>query len=215
MIEREPVRQPVREHLYRWILENRTSPGDPVRLSAAAKALGVSVTPVREALISLESDGIVSSEMGRGFTVRPFSTDELEELYPLIWGLEEQALRASGPLSPAEIARLRFINAAMAEATTPIRIVTLDDEWHSTLLAQSPHRIAREILSGLKRRVFRYECRFMSEVDAPSSVEQHEAVIVLCERGELDDAASALVENWKTGPAVLVPCLRNQKTLDG
>jgi len=65
MIIREPVRATVKSRLYRWILEGDAVPGQPLKLSAAAARLGVSVTPIREALVEMEGDGLVRTEMGR------------------------------------------------------------------------------------------------------------------------------------------------------
>jgi DNA-binding GntR family transcriptional regulator len=209
MIIREPVRATVKSRVYQWILEGDAMPGQPLNLSDAASRLGVSVTPIREALIELEAEGLVRTEMGRGFIVQPLSVEEVEELYPLIWTLEATALRAMPRPSEERLAELERVNENLVrEGDDPERAVFLDNQWHELLLREAPGQITREILGMLKRRAFRYEFKYMTATGGRPSTEQHRAVVEALREDRREAAVAALEENWRTGPRLLVPWLQ-------
>ena len=72
-----------------------------VASASLARELGVSRTPLREALIGLADRGLLVSAPGRGFLVPPFDPDEARRLYPLVAELEALALRWTSPLELA------------------------------------------------------------------------------------------------------------------
>ncbi|MGE3813540.1 MAG: GntR family transcriptional regulator [Candidatus Nanopelagicales bacterium] len=77
------------------ILDGRLAPGEPLREVQLAGSLGTSRTPVREALILLESEGLVEGAANRGSTVKRYERAELEELYDIRAALEGHAARAA------------------------------------------------------------------------------------------------------------------------
>ena len=89
-------------------------PGNRLQDVLLAAELGVSRTPVREALLRLERDGLVESDPNRGFFVAPLSRKEVAEIYPMVWALECLALDSCEPPTPPQIQALRQINAEMA-----------------------------------------------------------------------------------------------------
>ncbi len=113
--------QPLGERVYaalRQLLRaGRIPPGQPLQEAALAEQLGVSRTPVREALRHLESDGLVVPD-GRGYTVPALSERDVEEIYALRFLIEPEALRqvAEGGGGRARLAPLRTALAAMTAA---------------------------------------------------------------------------------------------------
>ena len=95
-IQRQNLSSQALEEIRRLILEGNLAPGGPIVESGLAADLGVSRTPLREALHSLEREGLVTSEPGRGFLVAQLVAREAQELYPLRALLEPLALRLSG-----------------------------------------------------------------------------------------------------------------------
>jgi DNA-binding GntR family transcriptional regulator len=194
--------------LYDRILRGKLAPGGPIRLDDAAAALGVSVTPVREALIELEVNGIVEMSLGRGFRVTPLAVAEVTDVYPLIWTLECFALKQAPHLGPKRLQALEEINGRLvAQSADPVKAVELDEAWHDALLQDSGNALALEQLRMLKRRVRRYEVRFMSATGTRPSADQHETIIQALREGRREDALTALERNWRTGPELLVPWL--------
>lgn len=102
-----PVRRKVYEYLKSSILSGRFNPGKRLTEEDLAKILGVSRTPVREALHRLESEGLIKSRKKRGFIASADSKDEIEELFDIRASLEGYALRlASGIISEEALKRL-------------------------------------------------------------------------------------------------------------
>jgi DNA-binding GntR family transcriptional regulator len=112
-------------------------PGDYLRLERLAVELGISVTPVREALQSLRSEGFVQLEPRRGFVVVPLSRQDVLDLFwvqATIGG--ELAARAAHSISPVELARLDGIQRAMKRAQGGgdlFRAERLNQEFHRTV----------------------------------------------------------------------------------
>src|SRR6478735_2319718 len=94
-IERRTLRSQVREELLARMRSGEVSPGESINEVQLAAELGVSRTPLREALIALESEGQIESENGKGFRFVPLSAREFEELCPIIVTLEGLALDLS------------------------------------------------------------------------------------------------------------------------
>ena len=91
-----------------------------------ARQLGVSRTPLREALTRLVSEGLVDSRPRRGFFARPLSLGEFRELYPLRAHLDPFALRLAGIPGARRLAALRGLNRQIAAAGRhPSRVIDL------------------------------------------------------------------------------------------
>src|ERR1700734_1279838 len=92
-------------------------PGTFIRLDETAAELGVSVTPVREALLKLRGEGMVQLEPHRGHVVLPLSRQDVEDIFWLQATIaKELAATAAQNITDAEIADLDRINDALATA---------------------------------------------------------------------------------------------------
>jgi len=90
------------------IIEWRLQPGTPLSEIETAQRIGVSRTPVREALSRLAAEGLVASGLGRTMMVAPVSADSVRQLFELREALETQAARlAARRRDPAVFERLR------------------------------------------------------------------------------------------------------------
>lgn len=122
--------------------------GDFLVESELAGQLGISRTPVREALKRLAAEGLVLSEGRRRAVVRSFDEERVAELYELRARLESYAAqRAASRIQPSELDSLRELATAMeacAARATPediARFADLNDRFHQVILsaAQAPH----------------------------------------------------------------------------
>lgn len=194
---RDALRTSVKELLARRIVRGELSPGAPLNLAELATVLGVSVTPLREALIELERDGLVHSILNRGYFVRPLDEGEMRELYPIVAALEILALK-SGPPSAERLRELDALNERLRGERSPGKCIELDDRWHSTLLADCPNATLLRLLPALKRRLYRYEYLFMSDESLQAeSARQHAAITAAIRKKNLERAAALLEENWQ------------------
>jgi DNA-binding GntR family transcriptional regulator len=100
----------VRDLLEEAILEGDLKPGERLRAEALAQRFGTSRTPIREALLQLEAQGLVDVEPNRGAVVRSFDRDDLFDLYQLRALLEPRAAALATPrISEQDIAALHAL----------------------------------------------------------------------------------------------------------
>jgi DNA-binding GntR family transcriptional regulator len=144
------------------LLGGEVHPGQRLSHRSLAKDLGLSRSPVREALLQLEAEGLIEHRPQSGVYLREVSPQELEELYDMRLLVEPYAAeRAASLASPAQIERLRAACDEVAEiakrpnlarwleaAENRRRLSTLDIEFHSTILAASHNRVARRFFEN-------------------------------------------------------------------
>jgi DNA-binding GntR family transcriptional regulator len=199
MIQRTPLRTDVHRELQDLILRGELPPGLRLRDTDLAERLGVSRTPVREALVRLEREGFLSAQMGQGFSVRPLSEREVSEVYPLVSALECMALQSLRGLSPDQVSRLEELAVAMDEGgQDPLKRITLDMDWHHTLLRECANAHLFRMLDDLRRIMYRYECAFMQvSTWVSSSVKEHRAIAEALARGHRRQAEQRLGAHWE------------------
>ena len=199
------LRQDVVPEIRKSILAGRMKPGAKIIESRLATTLGVSRTPLREALLHLEREGLVRSDVRRGFTVEPLSTREVRETYPLLATLECHAVRTSAlflsPLLPA----LERMNAQFRRARSAQRALELDTSWHDTLISLSNNSRLAGLIASLRRTIRRYELIYMSDTSLlPTSAAQHDAIIAALRKPDMETALEAIEANYILGMRVVL-----------
>ncbi|MFB4305651.1 GntR family transcriptional regulator [Actinomadura sp. GTD37] len=126
------------------IMDGRVRPGDYLRLERLALEFGISVTPVREALKSLRSEGFVVLEPRRGFVVAPLSKRDVQDLFWVQAGiaaeLTARAARRAGPATVRELDGLQRALERAVDARRPDLTEEYDHLFHReiNLAADSP-----------------------------------------------------------------------------
>jgi DNA-binding GntR family transcriptional regulator len=153
----------VRDAIQRAILTGALAPGERLRAEALAQRFGTSRTPVREALQSLEAEGLVEIEPHRGAIVRPFDAAGLVELYELRAVIEPYAARRAAErigrdaLAALEENCRRADALGGADARAVQGQIALNEEFHGVIVdaAESPRlEVAMRAVAGIPR-VFR------------------------------------------------------------
>jgi DNA-binding GntR family transcriptional regulator len=200
-IAKKPLREDVHSLLQERIVKGDLVPGNRLQDVLLGAELGVSRTPIREALLRLEREGLVESDPNRGFFVAPLSRREVLETYPIVWALECLALDSCEPLTPPRTQALRQINAEMATGTTdPLHRQELDLRWHQTLLESCPNQRLKEFLAALKQIVRRYECVYMRDPAlVRRSVRDHAEILKAVVKKKPRLARRLLERNWRAG----------------
>jgi DNA-binding GntR family transcriptional regulator len=201
LIRKNPLRDDVHRLVREKIVAGTLPPGSRLPDFQLAAELGVSRTPVREALLRLVREGLVENDPNRGFFVAPLSRQEVRETYPLVWTLECLALQSCGPPTPAQIQALRRINAELAAvADDALRRQELDLRWHETLVEPCGNQRLIELLAALKQVVRRYECVYMQDAAlVRRSVRDHAAILKALVNGKPKLAGWLLEQNWRAG----------------
>jgi DNA-binding GntR family transcriptional regulator len=199
------MRTNLRRSILDRILRGVFRPGDPIRESRLAAELGASRTPLREALFSLEGEGFVRSNLGRGFWVEGLTSRDVREMYPILCSLECLALRTAFPFVRDTIPQLTRINRRLARTKLARSALLLDRQWHETLLRSCQNKRLLGMIDGLRLAIRRYEHFYMSDFKLiPSSVAQHRRIITALRNNNAESAIQALQENWNLGMRALL-----------
>jgi DNA-binding transcriptional regulator YhcF (GntR family) len=153
-IQRKSVARQVVDYVKELCFEGALRAGDRVQQEDLAAALGVSNTPVREALIVLEHEGLVSLEMHRGAFVVGFASENIRlqyELYALLWGW---AIRHVVERAGAEVdAQLARIGRDIARTTDHIEMYDVMTELADVFEVVSGSKDWRRLFNRLPRIV--------------------------------------------------------------
>ncbi|RKY19255.1 MAG: hypothetical protein DRQ55_11145 [Planctomycetota bacterium] len=192
------------DQLRAGIVKGELPPGSVVSEVELAAQLGVSRTPIREALRQLAAEGLVECSTGKAATVTPLSADEVREIYPMIGALERVILASAKPADEPQLARLRQIDQELRGAVGQAeQAIKLDSRWHDQLLLRGGNRRAAELLATLKRQARRYEWIYMYAGE-DESASDHEAIVVKLGDGDLAGAGRLLEQHWTTSVHALL-----------
>ncbi len=197
-IARERLSADVHQELLGRIIRGELAPGRRLKDAELAESLGVSRTPVREALLRLEREGFITSQQHFGFSVKRLLESEIREVYPLVRLLECSALESSPLPDAAKLGHLRELGLSLPEkAADPLKLIELDSSWHRTLVEDAGNAHLLRILAELKRLVLRYEYAFMEDTELVSESQgEHAAIIEALERKDRRKAVKLLGEHW-------------------
>lgn len=194
VLQTRPLREQVYDVLRAEMARGGLQPGAFLDLNDLAARLGVSRTPLREALLHLESQGFVTVLPRRGFRINPLTLDDIRHYYEIIGALEAAALKHAGrTLGQDDFARMRALDAEMAEAVAARdfdRYYAANLAFHDVYLRRSDNARLVAQVHLLKRRLYDWPRREgMLQAWEQHSVVEHEDVVRLLERGAIDEAA--------------------------
>jgi DNA-binding GntR family transcriptional regulator len=191
------------------IVDGRLPAGERVNEVHLATSLGVSRTPLREALGRLAAEGGLTIVPRLGFFVRPLTLDEFQQIYGIRPLLDPEALRLAGIPPPECIARLEALNRKIGDARNAHKVIELDDAWHLELHAGCPNRVLIDLIEQFMRRTRRYEVALMRECGhVRVSVAEHDRITAALRAGDLAAACEALRHNTQSGFEPVVSWLR-------
>jgi DNA-binding GntR family transcriptional regulator len=194
--ENIPVRERAYEFLKTAVLSGRFNPGERLAEEHLAKELGISRTPIREALHKLETEGLIKPLPTRGFVASGDSREEVEELFEIRAVLEGYALRVICERI-SEVERDR-IEVTIAKAEEALGRQALDEvfQWnthfHDMLheMITDKHRLYHQIVT-MRQYVLRYRKNTLQYLDGGKrTVDGHHKILLalrlrdpdLCER---------------------------------
>lgn len=203
-ISREPIREEVRRLLLDRLLSGELPPGARINESRLSEEIGVSRTPLREALLRLEYEGFVDTSQGKGFFVAGLDVDAARELYALAGAMEALALQESPEFARTQMARLEKLEEERLEARRDGRLeeaVELDARWHEVLVEGCSNRELRKMLETIKNRLFRYEFVLAEQFGRREGEQhdQHHRILEAMRAGNRPLALELLKHHWDTG----------------
>ncbi|WP_332685106.1 GntR family transcriptional regulator [Bosea sp. (in: a-proteobacteria)] len=196
-IQRRTLHDEVLERLRDMIIEGRFAPGQRINEGLVGAQLGVSRTPLREAIKTLASEGLVEIQPAKGAIVRKFTAQDLLQILEVLKALEQLGGRtACAQASDAAIAAIKALHDAMMElyrTRNRLEYFKLNQAIHSAVVAASGNDVLVEMHATLQARIKRL--RFIGN-EGPEkwagAVAEHEEMIEALTKRDGEALAAAI-----------------------
>ncbi|MBO2533568.1 MAG: GntR family transcriptional regulator [Thermoactinomycetaceae bacterium] len=201
-MERISAKQRALEQIQRWIIEGTLRPGEKILDGELAEVLGMSRTPVREALQILEMQGFVEMHPGSATKVTPIRREDVFRIYPPLAALDATAAEMAAERVTAEdIRSLRLTNEKFAEALGNkafYEALILDEQFHQTILEAADNPYLTSFITTLQMHVRRFKYVFLRKmvISPARSIEEHAMIIEALEKRDRETAARVMRQNW-------------------
>ncbi|ANY67542.1 GntR family transcriptional regulator [Paenibacillus sp. BIHB 4019] len=187
--------------LQKWIIEGTLQPGEKLIDGELADALGVSRTPIREALQLLEVQGLVQMLPSKETRVTMIEEEDMPKLYAPLVALHALAAELAVPhIQPEHITRLSELNAQFAKCiqeNKPYEALEYDEEFHNVILELADNAYIQSFTSSLQMHIRRYKYLFIKRPAsiAQVGVKEHQAIIDALEARDAEAASLMMKKN--------------------
>lgn len=181
MNEYLPLRDVVFNTLRKAILKGELKPGERLMEIALAQRLGVSRTPVREAMRKLELEGLVVMIPRRGAQVANITEKDLNDVLEVRIALENLSIqKACSCMTEEELEKLKEAALkfeSMTENGNLVRLAEADVEFHEVIYQSSDNRRLNQVLNNLREQIYRYRVEYLKdEATRKTLVKEHEEI---------------------------------------
>jgi DNA-binding GntR family transcriptional regulator len=201
-LPRNLLRDDVYQRIRDAIVDGSLAPGEQLRDTEIASRLGVSRTPVREALLRLQQAGLVIAAPGRSTIVSSVDLRAVRDAQSVVAAMHALAVReAVGQLTGEDLDRMRSANrrfSAAIRAGDAEAALRADDELHDVPVAAAGNFAVRAVLEQFTPVVRRLERARFASIAGRGSVRLHAELIDLCAAGDVEAAAAASYRTWQT-----------------
>lgn len=194
---RDDVYQAIRDAIVRGELQ----PGEQLRDAELSAWLGVSRTPIREALLRLSRAGLVTADPGRATRVTAEDPAAIADAQAVAAALQALAMSLAAPrLGPGEIRRMETANEELTAALTAgdaEAAIAADDAFHAVAIEQAANPTLAEHLESVTLMLRRAEFLHFDAMN-DASVQQHVRIIAALRGGDAEAAVELTRMNWLT-----------------
>jgi len=205
-IDKAPLlRTRVYEYLRKKIDNGLLRPGEYINIKEICEALDFSRSPVRDALLQLQTEGFITLLPQRGIRINTITSQELKDIYEMLGALESRVLKTVFPkIGPTQIARMKNINEKMLSAISAEkfnRYYSKNLDFHNVFLNLSTNELIKYNITILKQRLFEFSKRDWGGGFKKLNYSEHQELIDLIEKGDVKTAAEFWSEehwsfNW-------------------
>jgi DNA-binding GntR family transcriptional regulator len=191
------LKEQVYEYLQKQMEKGELLPGSEISMEETSRKLGVSRTPLRDALLQLEMEGFVSILPRRGVVVNHLSIRDIRNYYEIIGALESAALsKGFGKLKKSHIERMQKLNDEMEQAIKEDNFnlyYQKNLKFHQVFLQFGENENMLKIVNTLKKRLYDFPRQegFVKRWEE-SSIQEHRELIGLIKEGKKEEAARHL-----------------------
>ena len=191
------IRQKIYDHIREQLLNGEIPPYQHLIETKIAKEIGTSRTPVREALHSLELEGLIESIPRVGYVVKPIKETEVEEICEIRTAIEAVAARWALKKAPQKlIDELReniLVSEEKAIHRDPKAFIDLDAQFHEIIARHSGSKRLQELSQTLRRHMLRYRVQSIYLIDnVLSAIQGHKNILEAIEKGDLEEVSKAI-----------------------
>jgi len=187
------------EEIKKKIYYNRIKPGELIKENELASELGISRTPIREALKMLESDDIVEVRKGIGTFVKMLSFKDIKDIFEVRKALEIIAIKtAINNITKDDIdeldSELRNISFKLENGTlTKEEFNEIDMKFHELIFRRCDNNFAKEVFEHIKLKIKQYQfLSYESLNNSSESISQHLELLEYLRKKDLETLISAL-----------------------
>lgn len=200
MNEYLPLRDVVFNTLRQAILKGELAPGERLMEIQLADRLGVSRTPIREAIRKLELEGLVLMIPRKGAEVAKISEKSLRDVLEVRRSLEELAIElACQRMTEEEITRLEETQEAFREAVNhgdAMGIAESDEHYHDIIYYGTGNARLVQILNNLREQMYRYRLEYIKDADKRQVLlVEHDNILKAIKRRRVVEAKEAMREH--------------------
>jgi DNA-binding GntR family transcriptional regulator len=188
-----PLREVVFNTLRQSILMGELKPGERLMEIKLANHLGVSRTPIREAIHKLELEGLVVMIPRKGATVSKITEKDLNDVLEVRCSLEELAVElACHKITQEEITHLKQLIIEFKEAMNGEDVTYIakkDVEFHDVIFAATNNKRLIQLISNLREQMYRYRLEYLKNYHNHGKlVQEHKEIIKNLEDGNVTEA---------------------------
>lgn len=182
MDEYLPLRDVVFNTLRQAILKGELKPGERLMEIQLANKLGVSRTPVREAIRKLELEGLVLMIPRKGAEVADITRQDMEDVLEVRTALEELAVKdACDHITDAQLSELKKASnefkKALLEGKDLVTCADADMHFHDVILSATNNRRLIQMLNNLSEQMYRYRMEYLKDERTHKTlIEEHDAI---------------------------------------
>jgi DNA-binding GntR family transcriptional regulator len=213
---KRPARISARDAAYEqirdWITLGPLEPGEVILDTEIADLLGMSRTPVREAILRLAQDGLVETFPGRQTRVAPLRFDRAPHLFSIGAALDALAAEQATPrLTEEDFRRLDEALELLGQPEQPQDLQALDEQFHGIYYAATGNPPLIQMLHGITLELRRFDrAGFRDPALTAAANEEHSNILAAFRDRDPGQAAAAARENWTRTWTRLEPLFRRQ-----
>ena len=200
-VSRRLLSEEVFHRLRDSIVRGELAPGERVRDAELAERLGLSRTPVREALARLVESGLVEAKPGVYTRITTLNRNDVGHALAVLRSLDHLAVQTGVPrLTKRDLEKMRRANRDFARAVAaedPDAALAADDRFHAVVLTAAANPVLSRVVEQLHPQIHRILYRkFATLFGGRNTVEHHERLLALCARGDAQAAADLSARHW-------------------
>lgn len=198
-----PLRDIVFNTLRKAILKGELSPGERLMEKQLAEKMGVSRTPIREAIRKLELEGLVVMVPRKGAEVAKITEQDIKDVLEVRASLESLAVKlACEKMKKDDIANLLHVNKQFIDAAKRMdvdKVIEHDVEFHDVIYHATKNEKLIQIINNLREQIYRFRVEYIRQMqDFSNLVKEHEEIvqsIIDREGQQAQEIASKHIEN--------------------